>query len=229
MINKLSIIVPAYNEEKRIKTFLFDLNTYCTRNLKNYEIIIVNDGSNDKTLDIIKKVKYKNFRYSSYTPNKGKANAVKVGVTIAKGSHLLFIDADGATAPKEISYMLPKLEKYDVVVGSRNLKASKAKKNFSRRILSWGFNNYISFLFRMSFSDYLCGFKGFKTPIAKKLFYSLKSKRWIFDVELFYKIKKYKLSIAEIPIKWIHQDDSKMKTTDIIKIFFQILMLRLKI
>ncbi len=229
MIRKLSIIVPAYNEEKRIRPFLADLNKYCIKNLDNYEIIVVNDGSKDRTLDILKKIDYKNFRCISYTPNEGKAHAVMTGVFAAKGSHLLFIDADGATSPQEISKMVPHFDNYDAVVGSRNLKASEAHKDFTRRILSFGFNNYVSFLFGLDFSDYLCGFKGFKTSIARKLFDNLKSKRWIFDVELFCRIKKYGVSVKEIPIQWTHCNDSKMKKMDVVRIFWQLFVLRLRI
>jgi dolichyl-phosphate beta-glucosyltransferase len=230
MIKKLSIIVPVYNEEKRMSDFFRNLNKYCVVNLKDYEIIAINDGSKDQSLDILKNMKYKRLRIFSYTPNKGKANAVKIGVNNAKGDYLLFMDADGATSPKEISKILPLFQKYDVVVGSRNLKASQAKKSFSRRILSFGFNTYVSILFGTRFSDYLCGFKAFKTDIAKKLFTSLKSERWIFDVELFHRIKKHKLSCKEVPINWTHQGDSNMRPiVDTIKIFFQILFLRIRI
>lgn len=230
MIKKISIIIPVYNEEKRMSGFFKDLDDYCTKNLKDYEIIAVNDGSKDRSLEILQKMTYKNLKIISYTPNKGKANAVKTGVSAVKGSHLLFMDADGATAPEEISKMLPGLEKYDVVVGSRNLKASQAKKSFSRTILSFGFNNYVNILFGTRFSDYLCGFKGFRTDVAKKLFSNLKSERWIFDVELFHRIKKHRLSHQEIPIKWTHQDDSNMRPiVDTIKIFFQILFLRTRV
>jgi glycosyltransferase involved in cell wall biosynthesis len=230
MIRKLSIIIPAYNEERRIDPFLSNLIKYCRKNIKiKYEILVIDDGSKDRTVSIVKRIKHKNLRLISYKPNKGKANAVETGVKAAKGSHLLFIDADGAIVPKEISKMLPILEKNDAVVGSRNLKESRAKKDFFRRILSFGFNNYVSFLFGMSFSDYLCGFKGFKTPVARKLFHNLKSERWIFDVELFYRIKKYRFSCKEIAIRWIHQDDSKMKTIDVVKIFFQLLGLRMRV
>lgn len=229
MIKKLSIIIPVYNEENRMSYFFKDLNKYCTKNLKNYEIIAVNDGSKDKSLNVLKEMKYKNLKVLSYYPNKGKANAVKTGVSAAKGSHLLFMDADGATAPKEISKIVPVFQEYDVVVGSRNLKASQAKKDFTRRILSFGFNNYVSILFQTSFSDYLCGFKGFKTDIARKLFHNIKSERWIFDVELFHRIKKHKLSCKEIPIRWTHQDDSNMKMIDVIKIFFQLIGLRMRV
>jgi len=188
------------------------------------------DNQNVSLPDILKNMKYKKLRIISYTPNKGKANAVKIGINNAKGSHLLFMDADGATAPEEISKMLPELEKYDVVVGSRNLKASQAKKSFSRRILSFGFNTYVSVLFGTRFSDYLCGFNAFRTETAKKLFHNLKSERWIFDVELFHRIKKHKLSCKEIPIHWTHQDDSNMRPiVDTIKIFFQILGLRTRV
>lgn len=229
MIEKLSVIVPVYNEENRMSDFFRDLNEFCQSHLNKYELIAVNDGSKDNSLHVLQEMPYQNLKIISYTPNKGKANAVKTGVNAATGSHLLFIDADGATAPSEISNMLLLLDTYDIIVGSRNLKESCANKSFTRRILSFGFNNYVSILFGMKFTDYLCGFKGFKTDIAKDLFSNLKSERWIFDVELFYRIKKDRISCKEMPIKWTHQDESNMKMFDVIKIFFQLIGLRLRV
>lgn len=229
MVEKLSIIVPVYNEENRMPGFFRSLDGFCRRYIKNYEIIAVNDGSKDKSLEVLKAMPYPNLEIISYSPNKGKANAVKEGVKAAKGSHLLFIDADGATAPDEIAKMLPLFKEYDVVVGSRNLKESQADKDFNRRILSFGFNTYVSILFGMNFTDYLCGFKGFRADIAKRLFHNLKSKRWIFDVELFYRIKKSNTSCIEIPIRWEHRYESNMKKLDIIKIFFQLIWLRFRV
>ena len=114
-------------------------------------------------------------------------------------------------------------------MGSRNLPESKAQKNFIRKILSFGFNNYVSLIFWMNHSDYLCGFKGFHTSVAGDIFSKIKSERWVFDVELFYRLKKAGIQVYELPIAWVHKGDSKMTLFDIIKIFFSILSLRRKV
>jgi len=205
---KTSIIVPVYNEELRIKPFLNELG----HNLNpSWEIIFVNDGSNDNTLSILKGFKVRNKKIISYKKNKGKGFAVKTGVMAAKGDFIIFIDADGSIDPSHIETLLNKLKKYDVVVGTRASKQSEVKQDFLRKIIGITFNHYVNLLFHTDIKDNLCGFKGFRKNTAKHLFKNLLSKRWIFDVELFYKIKKQNLSLYEMPIKWKGFNYSKYK------------------
>jgi dolichyl-phosphate beta-glucosyltransferase len=226
----LSIIVPAYNEEKRMIPFLEDLIKF-SKTLKSYEIILVNDGSKDKTLEIMEglKKKNKNIKIVSYEQNKGKAGALKEGINSALGEKILFIDADGSIPPYEIKEMVNKLDNYDVVVGNRASKESKITQSLLRKTTGILFNTYVNILFGLGLQDNLCGFKGFRKNIAKYLFNNLISKGWIFDVELFYRIKEKSYSLYQQPIRWINKKDSKIKPFDPIKMAFQLIILRKKI
>ena len=225
---KVSIIVPCYNEESRIKPFLTSLIQFSKANLKNYEIVVVNDGSKDKTLDVLKEFS-KDIKLVSYDKNKGKGGAVREGILSAKGEKILFIDADGSIQPDEIPKMLEKLDNYDVVVGDRASKDSDVNAIALRNITGKLFNFYVNVLFGYKTWDNLCGFKGFKKEIAKDLFTDLIAYGWIFDVELFYKIHKKNYTLYKLPIKWVHKGDSKIKLLDPFKMFFQLIKLRMKL
>ena len=225
---KVSIIVPCYNEENRIKPFLTNLIQFSKDNLKDYEIIVVNDGSKDKTLDILKEFS-KNIGIISYDTNKGKGGAVREGVLSSIGEKVLFIDADGSIQPDEMPKMLEKLDNYDVVVGDRASKDSDVNAIALRNMTGKLFNFYVNMLFRYKNWDNLCGFKGFKKEIAKDLFTDLIAYGWIFDVELFYKIHKKHYTLYKLPIKWVHKGDSKIKLLDPFKMFFQLIKLRMKL
>ncbi len=229
---KNSIIVPAYNEEKRSSGFIPNLLLFIKRKIPDSEVLVVNDGSRDNTAEkvnsMIKKVKAEHFaKVIGYEKNKGKGNAVAFGVKAAKGGKILFIDADGSISPEEIPLMLKKLNEYDVVAGDRTSVKSKRKTTFLRKITSFGFNLWVSIIFQYSLRDNLCGFKGFRKNAAKKLFSDLKDRRWVFDVELFYKIKKKKYSLYFLPIKWKHVGDSRVHIVkDSVLWFLRLLTLR---
>jgi dolichyl-phosphate beta-glucosyltransferase len=225
----ISIVVPAYNENKRINEFLTELVSFAKRG--NYEIIIVDDGSSDNTIEIVKKItkNFKRTKIISYKPNKGKGYAVKKGLMSAQGDYIIFIDADGSISPSEIPKMTKMLKKYDVVVGDRSSELSKITQPLVRKFLGIIFNNYINLVFRVNVKDFLCGFKGFRREVARSLFNDLISNRWIFDVEIFYKLRKRNYSLYKMPIKWVHKPDTKIKRLDPIKMFFEALLLRLRI
>ncbi|MFH0875144.1 MAG: dolichyl-phosphate beta-glucosyltransferase [archaeon] len=226
---KYSIIVPMYNEEKRFNSFIPKLSNFLSKNLKDYELIFVNDGSKDRTLEILKRLECKNKVIVTYQVNHGKGYAVKKGILSAKGDYILFIDADGSIPTQEIPRMFEKLKNYDVVIGDREQARSVVKRSFTRKITSFLFNNYSRLLFDTNVIDHLCGFKGFRRKVALSLFKNLKSNRWIFDVEILCKIKKEGYSLYRLPINWIHKGDSKMKFLDPLKIFFDLINLRMKI
>lgn len=220
-----------YNEEKRAPKFLNELINFSKKNLKNYELIFVDDGSKDKTLDMCKAFKTKNIKIKiiSYKKNQGKGFAVKTGVFNAKGEKIIFIDADGSIPPEEISKMLRKLSKYDVVVGNRSSKKSVIKQSNIRKVTGTSFNILVNILFKININDNLCGFKGFKKEVACNLFKELIDKRWLFDVELFYKIKKKKYSLYRLPIVWEHKTGSKIKFFDPIIMMLKLINLRIKL
>ncbi len=228
---KLSIIVPAYNEADRIGSFLENLLNFSNINLKDYEIIIVNDGSTDDTEDVIKKlIKSRKYaRLIGYSRNKGKGEAVKFGIFNSNGEKIIFIDADGSINPNLMTDMLKKLDEHEVVVGDRSLEESKVKTKVHRWFLGKVFNFMVILLFQTNIKDNLCGFKGFKRDVAKELFYDLTEKRWLFDVEIFYKIKRHKIRLCCMPIRWEYVGKSKVTFFDPFKMLLRLFVLRIKL
>ena len=220
---KTSIVIPAYNEEKRIIPLLDALKKYS----KTYEIIVVNDGSKDKTSEAVKK--YKNINLIDRKKNKGKGYTVKEGMLKARGDNIIFMDADMSIKTDQIPKLTEALEKYDVALGSRNLKDSKAKRDLKRKILSIIFNFLVSTMFNLKYSDYLCGFKGFRKEIVKELFEKVSEKGWVFDVELMYYIKIRKYSVKEVPIEWEEKEGSKITNRTVIKMLKNLFTLKKKL
>ena len=103
------------------------------------------------------------------------------------------------------------------------------KQPLLRKTLGIIFNSYVNVMFGIRVKDTLCGFKGFKRDAALKIFKNLKSNRWIFDVELFYKIRKNRLLLYQMPIYWVHKEDTKIKRLDPLKMFAELLFLRIKL
>ncbi len=226
-----SIIVPAYNEERRLPFFLPDLMDFAKQTRECKEVIFVNDGSTDKTLEYIEQYTKdeKKVKIITYEKNNGKGWAVKQGVDKAEGDMILFIDADGSIHPNQIPLMLEKLKTTDIVVGDRSARESKIEQPFVRRSVGKIFNVYVALLFQSRQLDNLCGFKGFQKNIAKDLFSNLQSHNWIFDVEIFYKAKQRRYKIYRLPIFWKHKEETKLKPYDPIKMLFQLLLLRYKL
>ena len=221
-----SVIVPVFNEQGRIEPFLKELE----KEIKNdWEIIFVDDGSKDKTADLIKKSGIKNLRIISYDINKGKGYAVKKGVEASTGKLVIFIDADDSIHPSQIDKMVRSLKEHDFVAGDRSAKESDVQQPLFRKFFGFCFNTYSNALFGLSINDKLCGFKGFRSSIAKKLFSNLKSNRWIFDIEIFFKAKKHGIKLHQIPINWIYKDKSKMKPLDLLKMIFELIILRMRL
>jgi dolichyl-phosphate beta-glucosyltransferase len=227
---ELSIIVPAYNEEGRISPFLGRLDSFFSKR-KGYEILLVDDGSRDGTLKLMRQAtdRNNNLRIISYRPNKGKGHAVRQGVMAARGRKIIFIDADGSISPDEIPKMEKGLERYDVVIGSRTMSGAVVKKSLSRRLTSALFNSFTSLLFGIGKGDKLCGFKGFKRRVARELFSGLESRRFLFDIELLYKIRQRGYTLLQQPIAWTEKKGSKMGLFAPFRLFFELISLKKKL
>ena len=227
----VSIIVPVYNEERRIAPFLEVLLRFSQENLGSYEIVVVNDGSTDGTDAVVKRIiaGREDARLVGYSLNRGKGEAVRFGVLASRREKIIFIDGDGSIQPDRIPAMLEKLGEYDVVVGDRSLKESRAKIPAYRRMTGRAFNFIVDLLFRTGIKDNLCGFKGFRAGAARDLFGGLVSRGWVFDVELFYKIRWRGYRLHRMPVEWEHREDSKMTLLAPLRIFLELLVLRVRL
>uniref|UniRef100_A0A023GMZ9 Dolichyl-phosphate beta-glucosyltransferase n=1 Tax=Amblyomma triste TaxID=251400 RepID=A0A023GMZ9_AMBTT len=224
---ELSVIVPAYEEEKRLPPMLDECLEYLQAKQKKdtnftYEVIIVDDGSRDRTTSVGMQYSLKygteNVRVLTLAKNRGKGGAVRMGMLSARGKWLLFADADGATKFSDLDKLeeeadrLLKKSPTVVVVGSRSHleKESIAERSFFRTFLMHGFH-FLVWLFTVrGISDTQCGFKLFSREAAARLFTSLHVERWAFDVEILYIAQALKFPIAEVAVHWTEIEGSKV-------------------
>ena len=214
---ELSIIIPAYNEENRIKNTLIIINDFLKEKKINAEIIVVDDGSIDKTKKIIKKLQQKipDLKLINLEKNRGKGFAVKKGIEKSKGKFILFTDADNSTPIEELEKLMQKMResKSDIAIGSRYLRGSdvKIKQPIYRRFLGRIGNLLIRLLIIKKIKDTQCGFKLFEHKTAKKIFPFQKIKRFAFDIETLAIAKKLNYKIIEVPVSWFNSPESRIR------------------
>lgn len=207
MNKKISVIIPAFNEEGTIETVI--QKTYQMFLSNNYtgEIIIVNDCSKDKTGEMCEKISRgrDEVKVIHNKKNLGKTNAIKKGLKISKGDIIVTIDADLQYDPFDVPKLLQCFDtNVDVVSGYRMCR----KDNLIRKIFSYFFNLYNRILFDIQIRDINCGLKAYRREVINGI--ELKQSKWFIDVELLAKIAKRKASIIEVPIS--HYDRGKGKS-----------------
>lgn len=212
----LSVVIPAYNEERNIKRGAPNqVLSYLKRQKYEWEVVFVDDGSTDDTVDLLSKLVQKNEHIRLIrNPHQGKAATVTTGILAAKGEIVLFSDMDQATPIDQISKFLPFFEEgYDVVIGSR---AGRRGAPIARKLMAWGFSFLRNVFLGLPFSDTQCGFKAFSQEAVKRIFPNLeihglgKSIRGSavtagFDIEVLFLAKKLGFKIAEVPVNWHYQ------------------------
>ncbi|MBF0105402.1 MAG: glycosyltransferase [Deltaproteobacteria bacterium] len=205
---ELSVIVPSYNEERNINEIITQINGFLLSEHINGEIILVDDGSTDNTRGIAEALAgtIPSLKVIVQPQNMGKGAAVKRGVEVAAGKKILFTDCDLAYSLDHIPQAL-KLNA-DVVVGSRIMPDSKYILNYKafntiyiRHLTSRIYNAYVRMLLGIKHKDTQCGFKLFEQSAAKRLFPKLTRQRFSFDTELLYLVKKFCVSITEMPVR----------------------------
>lgn len=236
---KLTLIIPAYNEAKRLPAFLDEVLAYAKSHPEQIlESIVVDDGSTDDTAGYVKErvaslgesaVTGPALKLIQLPHNRGKGAAVREGVMAAAGDYIVFTDADGATPISELPKMIEALKKHDVAVGNRWVSGAHVHKSTAlRHFAGWIYKTYMS-LFGLGGIDTMCGFKGYRKEIARSLFDNLLEERWLFDTEIAYKAVRHGYSIKNFPIEWESKDGSKLDSLTLMKSGFQILPLILKI
>jgi len=212
----LSVIIPAYNEEKRLPATLKDIEKFLATYDKEVEVIVVDDGSKDKTIEIAKEhgKSIKNFRVIAQEQNQGKGAAVKRGFLEANGDWRLFMDADNATPLNEIELLWPYTKDYQVIIGSRHLKTSNVvvDQPWYRKLISRTGNLLIQVTIVRGITDTQAGFKLFSKEAVENIFSKQQITGWGFDMELLAIAQKiYKYKIKEVPISWYNSADSRLR------------------
>jgi dolichyl-phosphate beta-glucosyltransferase len=211
----LSVVVPAYNEEDRLRPTLERLREYYDSQEYTFEVTVVSDGSSDRTGEIAKEFAASDprFHLTEYHPNRGKGYAVRKGILEAQGELILFCDADLATPQEETEKLLARMEQgADVAIGSRPLRESRleVRQPLYREMLGRVFNKVVQVVGVRGIDDTQCGFKMFRREVAHDIFRRCKVDRFGFDFEALMIARDLGYRIDEVPIRWRHQEGSKV-------------------
>lgn len=237
----LSIIIPSFNESENIaKGVLNEVDKYLSNKKYDWEIIAVDDGSSDKTPQLLEMfIKPRPKWRLIKNEHKGKAFAVKTGVEIAAGQYVLFTDFDQATPLSEIEKLMPFMKKnYQIAIGSREVKGSeRLNEPRYRHLMGKAFNFAVQTIAIGGIHDTQCGFKLFTSQAAKDLFNSLvvygngiekQAFTGAFDVELLYIAQKRRYKIAEVPVSWKYVKTIRVNPVrDSVRMFLDVLRIRI--
>ncbi|MEE9614041.1 MAG: dolichyl-phosphate beta-glucosyltransferase [Thermodesulfobacteriota bacterium] len=210
----LSIVIPAYNEEKRLPDTLIKIRDYLNRQDYTWEIIVVDDGSADNTIGAAREaLGEEGLTVIGNRTNSGKGWSVRRGMLAAKGEVVLFSDADLSTPIEELDKMLPLIrEGCDIVIGSRALPDSDIVVPQPRHRQTMGkiFNLLVRGILLGGFRDTQCGFKCYRGEAARAVFGLQRLAGFAFDVEDLYIAGKLGLKVKELPIRWLDSPDSRV-------------------
>ncbi|MFK7797804.1 MAG: glycosyltransferase [Aureispira sp.] len=220
---KLSLIIPLYNEAERFPRMVKTLRKFEQYWKVAYEVLLVNDGSSDNTLELLQEEfgtpasedQLASYRIINQEKNAGKGHALKKGIAEAEGDHLLTLDADMACSPVTLLSWLKRLpsqtfEDETIYIGSREHEESVLEANGKRRLLGRLFNGWVQLLTGSNSYDTQCGFKLYPKALGKWLFDQMAVKGWAHDVELLHNARLYNVPVVEMPVKWQEVDDSKV-------------------
>lgn len=228
----ISIVIPAYNEDLRIQPTLEKVFAYCKDRFRDFEIIVVDDGSSDNTSSLVKNLgqHLENISLIHYSKNTGKGFAVRKGVLSARGDLLLISDADLSTPIEELEKLVPFIQTdYDIAIGSRGLRESEIvqRQPWYRETMGKIFNVFVRMLAVGGIRDTQCGFKLFRGDVARGLFSKARIEGFSFDVEILYLAKKAGYTIKEVPVRWINSPfSSVVLMSDPIKMFLELFKIR---
>lgn len=228
----ISVVVPAYNEESRIRPTLEKIHAYCAERFRESEIIVVDDGSSDNTAALVKNLsrQLENISLIHYPQNSGKGYAVRKGILSSRGNLLLICDADMSTPIEELEKLVPFIQSdYDIAIGSRGLRDSciLRRQPWYREGMGKIFNVFVRMLVIGGIKDTQCGFKLFKGDIARALFNKACIDGFSFDAEVLYLAKKAGYKIKEAPVQWMNSPFSRVEImSDPLNMFFELLKIR---
>ncbi|MDE1874610.1 MAG: glycosyltransferase family 2 protein [Patescibacteria group bacterium] len=212
----LSVIIPAYNEEKRIGVTLADLERYFSDKRYAYEVIVISDGSTDGTADVVKSASgsFRGLRLVEYSPNRGKGYAVRAGMLEARGSYRLFMDADNSVAIETVEPFLREMreDSLEVTIGSIAFSDAEVVEHngWHRRVFGSVSKILVRAVATPGIYDTQRGFKLFTARAAEAIFPLQKVDRFGFDIEILVIARMHGFSIRELPVSWDNPAGSKV-------------------
>jgi dolichyl-phosphate beta-glucosyltransferase len=227
---KLSIIIPAYNEECRLPNTLKKITAWMQTITFVVEVLIVENGSRDRTAEIADSYARHFDNIIVLHSSKGKGAAVREGMLHGKGEYLFICDADLSMPIAEIeNFLAPCAAGYDIVIGSRETPgARRYNEPFHRHLIGRVFNAIVRVLVVPGFNDTQCGFKLFQREVARDVFRRQTISGWTFDVEVIYLALRYGYRVAEVPINWYFNPDSRISILqDTWQMFYDLVRIRL--
>jgi len=233
----VSLIIPCYNESIRVAKMIDGIKEFIATWHGLFEIIIIDDGSTDDTVSLIKNnLLYKNLLADNkiqliQQTNTGKGGALQKGITAATLDFVLTVDADMAAHPVEImNWRLQNKATFardTICIASGTLAASKLILISNRRSSGKLFNTIVRIITNLPFKDTQCGFKLYPRAIAQQLFANLRTKGWAHDVEILLQANKQSIPVIEMPITWNERDASKINVLrDGMKMLWEVMKMR---
>ncbi len=224
----ISIIVPAYNEEKRIKDMLDLYTNYFFPRYPDSEFLVVCDG-NDGTAAIVQNMaQERRIVIMEYGNRLGKGGAIMEGFRKARGNTIAFVDADESVSPRDLEKIIYELKTEDCAIGSRRIQGSNitVRQPLKRVISSKVFNTLVNLLFNLDIRDTQCGAKAFRKEVITKVLPSMRLNGFEFDVELLWRLKSMGCRIKEVPIQWQHSEYSRFSLKNAPSMFMNLLKIR---
>lgn len=229
----LSIVIPAYNEGQRLPKTLDSIFAYLRSRSYRAEIIVVDDGSSDRTPEIVcaARQKYPELRLLANRGNRGKGFSVRHGMLEARGEIALFSDADLSTPIEEADKLIAAIVErgYDAAIGSRAVDRNliEVHQPVIREQAGIFFNRMARWIMGIEFSDTQCGFKAFRKKRTQIVFEQQRIERFGFDPEILFLAKRHGLGVAEVPVRWSHDAATKVNVAaDGIRMFLELLLIR---
>jgi len=227
---ELSIVIPSFNEERRLPPTLESIAKYILERRRNTEVIVVDDGSSDQTAAVAESFRNRipRLRVVSNGRNRGKGFSVRHGSLEACGEVVLFTEADLSSPIEEAEKLLAALKSHDVAIGSRAVDRSLIEVHESRfrEFAGIVFNRIVRLMLGLPFVDTQCGFKAFRRERCRIIFEQQTIERFGFDPELLYLARHHKLSIVEVPVRWAHSPATKVNMMrDSVQMFLDVFVI----
>jgi dolichol-phosphate mannosyltransferase len=227
---RVSVVIPVFNQQSKISFSLKRITEVVESYFQDYELIVVNDGSTDDTLTVLKRLEStdleRHIRVLSYTPNRGKGYAVRQGILHSRGEVVMFLDGDLDISPDLIKDYVEKVGPYDLVIASKRHPKSNVKVPVSRLIMSRAFNLIVNLATGIRQSDTQAGFKVGKGEMMRTIFRNVNVNRYAFDIELFTIASVLRYRIHEMPV--IMKIDRRFKFKDILRMSIDLIKIAYK-